>query len=84
MDVKIDDLNSPAIAKAYYRQTQLQIMTHRRKIKTLHQNINRLKKKVTSLKSLLRLLKENNVISDTAYDTILVIIIPIIKYLIHT
>lgn len=80
MDVKLDDLNSPTVAKAYYHQSQLQIQTHRRKIKTLHQNINRLKKKVTSLKSFIRFLKENNVINNVEYDTILVTIIDIIKY----
>ncbi|XP_060860841.1 uncharacterized protein LOC132938170 isoform X2 [Metopolophium dirhodum] len=59
-DVTTPDLSTPKRAKESFKLVKLKIIKQRRKIKTLKQQINRLQKKLSSLKSLFACMKKRN------------------------
>ncbi|XP_060836229.1 THAP domain-containing protein 1-like isoform X2 [Rhopalosiphum padi] len=70
-DVTTPDLSTPKHAKENFTVAKLKIIKQRRKIKTLTQKINRLQKKLSSLKTLFAYMKKQNLLSEVAHDNIL-------------
>ncbi|VVC41961.1 Hypothetical protein CINCED_3A023079 [Cinara cedri] len=73
-DITTSDLSTPEQAKIYFKMAKLKMVQQRRKIKTLTQQVNRQKKKILMLNSLLDNSETNNSLSEEAHDNILIII----------
>ncbi|XP_050059963.1 uncharacterized protein LOC126551184 [Aphis gossypii] len=71
-DVTTPDLSTPKRAKENFKVAKLKIIKQRRQIKTLTQKVNRLQKKLSSLKTLFAYMKKQNLLSEVAHDNILV------------
>jgi hypothetical protein len=71
-DMTTPDLSTPKRAEENFKVAKLKIIKQRRKIKTLTQKINRLQKKLSLLKTLFAYMRNQNLLSEVAYDNILV------------
>lgn len=69
-DLSSDDFSSPKKAKRHFRFLKTTIFNQRKKIKVLQQNVRRLRGKINSMESLVRLLKQKSLISESSETAI--------------
>lgn len=69
-DITSGDLSTPTKAKKSFAMAKKQITKYRKKIGVLQKRTYRMKAKISNLKSLLQFLKQQNMISENAQETI--------------